>query len=592
MPRMRSRHRSSTWCAVMTGLMVFWPVVGCNNPAPPLSKYCDDKHPCPNDMFCHVSDGLCHATPADGGADTTPPTSGLMMFDAGPQPARTDSGVPIIPATTLQCDSQNDCSQPCAPGATRCVDSRRLDRCGDDGTWKAADSCDQGCLPGGTHCLACKPGATRCDAGQPQVCRDDGGAWVDNGARCAMACVDGACPACMPGQATRCHGSVVEACTAPNKWSAQTTCTGSCVRGECRVCAPGSSRCNGTTWELCAADGGGWGQASVRRDVCGAQCDPGSTRCLGPTFSQCGDDGRWSAWAPTIGQCGVICLPGQQSCAGTTPRHCDDDGTSYVDDPVHAGMCDADCEPGTIDCRGTESRACSAFGVWSNYAVVAERCGAVCDPSELRCQGAQAQACQHDGSGWSDQDGACDCASPARDDLGYACGNCGGTIQCDGSCSIPTPDNLGDACGDCGGKVLCDGTCSIPLPDNYDHTCGSCGDKIQCDGSCRSMTPANFGKSCGGCGGKVACDGTCSVRTPDNLGVSCGSCGGVILCDGSCSISTPRDVSQACGKCGGVRQCDGTCSSAMPSPACNGKCCTPDECGGCKRCVAADASCQ
>jgi hypothetical protein len=41
-----------------------------------------------------------------------------------------------------------------------------------------------------------------------------------------------------------------------------------------------------------------------------------------------------------------------------------------------------------------------------------------------------------------------------------------------------------------------------------------------------------------------------------------------------------------------VRQCDGTCSSTKPSPACNGKCCTPDECGGCKRCVAADASCE
>ena len=78
MPRMRSRHRKSTWCAL---LLVF---CGCNNPAPPLSKYCDDKRPCPNDMFYHVSDGFCHATPADGGADPTPPNSSLLVFDAGP----------------------------------------------------------------------------------------------------------------------------------------------------------------------------------------------------------------------------------------------------------------------------------------------------------------------------------------------------------------------------------------------------------------------------------------------------------------------------------------------------------------------------
>src|SRR5205823_191917 len=82
---------------------------------------------------------------------------------------------------------------------------------------------------------------------------------------------------------------------------------------------------------------------------------------------------------------------------------------------------------------------------------------------------------------------------------GVSCGQCGGTVQCNGMCSKPEPAGFQTACGHCGGTIQCDGTCSKPDPAGYNTACGRCGGVVRCDGSCSQPEPPGYGTSCGTC---------------------------------------------------------------------------------------------
>jgi hypothetical protein len=180
---------------------------------------------------------------------------------------------------------------------------------------------------------------------------------------------------------------------------------------------------------------------------------------------------------------------------------------------------------------------------------------------------------------------ACGGKACGSDGCGGTCGTCptGQTCSSAGQCvSTCTPSCSGKTCGSngCGGTC---GTCSTG------QTCSSAG---QCISTC---TPSCSGKACGsdGCGGTCGtcpsgqtcnsvgqCDasGGCAhpiCSTGTKLTSTCDSCAGTICAldpyccqvewDSVCVAEVPSVCGQSCGTC---------------TPACGGKACGSDGCGG------------
>jgi hypothetical protein len=108
----------------------------------------------------------------------------------------------------------------------------------------------------------------------------------------------------------------------------------------------------------------------------------------------------------------------------------------------------------------------------------------------------------------------------------------------DASCA----EGAGRPCGQCNGTLRCDGTCSKPTPDKLGQKCNECGGTVQCNG-CAPAAPANFGASCDQCGGIIGCSG-CLRKAPANFGASCNECGGHVQCNGGCAPAQPADLHQ------------------------------------------------
>jgi hypothetical protein len=230
----------------------------------------------------------------------------------------------------------------------------------------------------------------------------------------------------------------------------------------------------------------------------------------------------------------------------------------------------------------------------------------------------------------------CTCTPPCDPNKGNscnvnACGQAGGTIQCDSSCSGPTPGlpagygnscNV-NACGQAGGTIQCDSSCSglTPgLPAGYGNSCSnSCGNigTIDCSGSCNAAScpvcVPNQGQSCninacGQAGGTIGCSGSCSGPTPGlpaGYGNSCSnSCGnvGTIDCSGSCNaascpVCVPNQGQScninACGQAGGTIGCSGSCSGSTPGlPAGYGNSCNINACGQAGGTIGCSGSCS
>jgi len=239
------------------------------------------------------------------------------------------------------------------------------------------------------------------------------------------------------------------------------------------------------------------------------------------------------------------------------------------------------------------------------------------------------QACLADGSGWE----ACACCTPAcagrscgPDGCGGSCGECTAPATCtaEGACEC-APDCAGRACGL---DPVCGAPCGTCLaPDSCDAL-GQCG----CDPACgaRVCGPDPVcGQSCGGCdtaaGEWCDVDGACQTGPcqpdcgdrecgPDPVcgTLHCGACpdpnGCICLPTGMCDCCEPDCSATQCGPdpacgvpCGDCLGCDGQpdpglCDQGQCAilccPACAGKGCGPDGCGGsCGTCAGAAEVC-
>lgn len=113
----------------------------------------------------------------------------------------------------------------------------------DTGSMDAGSMDDSGGADAG-----CKTGAVRCSEQQPQqrqTCIS--GVWLDNGAACSGACLDGACVECSPGSrscASPFGSAETTVCDATGAWVSDSLCTGTtpvCAGlGICWACTAGA----------------------------------------------------------------------------------------------------------------------------------------------------------------------------------------------------------------------------------------------------------------------------------------------------------------------------------------------------------------
>ncbi|MBN1772849.1 MAG: hypothetical protein JXB32_16380 [Deltaproteobacteria bacterium] len=237
----------------------------------------------------------------------------------------------------------------------------------------------------------------------------------------------------------------------------------------------------------------------------------------------------------------------------------------------------------------------------------AETADAECPPGYTRC----GASCV-DLNSSPDHCGACDAACPAGEvcNEGHCAGSCvTGLTDCGGACvDLQTDEAHCGSCGrTCGAAEECvDGGC-VCVPSCTGRECGpdGCGGTCppgctggagcRADGTCECV-PSCTGRECGpdGCGG--TCPPGCSggwicgaAGRCECAGTPCGSLccyGGQVCTGGTCC--TPACAGRECGPDGCGGSC-GTCPSGWScdaagdcvcTPACTGRECGPDGCGG------------
>ena len=357
-------------------------------------------------------------------------------------------------------------------------------------------------------------------------------------------------------------------------------------------------------------------------DGCGGFCGvcPAGTACNGA--GQCTDGG------------GSGCLP---KCAN---KECGDDGCGNQCGKCAAGsICGAagHCEADTTQCLGVGDQGeCQQSGTIAVSCKAGKLVAVVCDPAlGLKC-------------GFNPTKNKYDCikegCTPScvgkecgTDGCGGLCGHCDTSEICnaDGQCQADTgcvpkcsgkicgPNGCGGQCGICAPNEQCTptGTCIDPSgctaqcggkacgADGCGGTCGTCKPTEKCQsGACveGSCTPSCAGKDCGsdGCGG--TCGGCPSGQSCDAAGhcVTVAAGCGNLTYEGKCDANDVvvswceggQVKTQDCSQYGAGFQCAWDAANAYYwclqgcTPACTGKTCGPDGCGGsCGSCPAGQA---
>ena len=455
-------------------------------------------------------------------------------------------------------------------GSTNCIQGQ----CVSDNTDPCNGVTFEGCCDGGV--------LNWCEDGAPQTaqCGNQGCGW-DSGNNWYNCGFDGDGPAEFPKE---CGGSACVAdcagkvCGSDGCGGQCGTCTGAdaCVAGQCtNTCGDVSfeGECSGSTLSYCEggletvdcatlADGAccGWSAednwatclASDACQSCTDACAAGETGCS--------SEGQHEWTCTEVAGCLVRDFTACESGCDVAKGACKDDG------PL----------PCTADCAGKE---CGGDGC-------GDSCGQCGAGSSCNASGQCIAACVAD----------CTNKQCGSDGCGGLCGTCGGGEQCvEGEC-VPgscQPKCDGKVCGDdsCGG--IC-GTCSAGMVCDKD---GQCIPEAVCVPNCdgKSCGPDGCGDSCGVCQKDFSCkDGQC-IEKPQN------NCGGVPttgVCEG--------DVLKFCGEDGQVGEVNcnalGLKCGATPGtgfdcidpnaciPACAGKQCGSDGCGGtCGNCSKGDS---
>ncbi|MCB9553584.1 MAG: chitobiase/beta-hexosaminidase C-terminal domain-containing protein [Myxococcales bacterium] len=387
----------------------------------------------------------------------------------------------------------------------------------------------------------------------------------------------------------RCAGDVLEVCD-DGDWSPVGLCPDGCAEGACRepACTPD---CDG---RVCGDDGCG--------GSCGA-CDPGEL-CAGgacvPIDEGCGDDVCASdeSCATCPADCGACCGDGtcapDESCA-TCPADCGCPEGELCE--LDTATCVPGCVPldcATVECGGDgcggDCGGCDDDRVCETGRCVAPpaSCGdEVCQPGEtcldcpadcgfccgnLRCSpehGEDCATCPVD----------CGCGPDERCDIGARACNPACLADCDDR--ICGDDGCGGACGVCvDGACDADGRCGPPPAACGDGTCDpgeDCGTCPADCGACCGDGRCRGGESCATCPADCACPegDVCDIPARACVPAACEP-----ACQGR--ICGPDGCGGTCGACDPGELCDpdrGRC--ALPcAPQCNGRDCGDDGCGG------------
>jgi MYXO-CTERM domain-containing protein len=370
-------------------------------------------------------------------------------------------------------------------------------------------------------------------------------------------------------------------------------CAGGKVCSQFQCCSPS---CSG---KECGSDGCG--------GICGT-C-PGTDECAGGSCVACQPDceGKECGGDGCGGGCGQ-CAGGAQcmeqicvsescvgSCGGQSPFEC------FCDDQcVKFGDC---CEDVCSACPNICEDGCNGVG-WAGC-----------------CDGATVKWCQDDELHEEDCGDKPSCGWNAKDGY-YDCETTGGAdpsgefpLACDEVC-IPIcfgkecgDDGCGEVCGNCASKwavctdqgQCCESSCADKVcgDDGCGGSCGACAEGLSCDGSaCVEGIPAGCFPSeepgCGGCGceacvigqddycGNNSWDAVCATACEELCGADC-PC--IPACDGKdCGADGCGGVCGECEDglfCTGAGKCSDDCFGS-----CSGKECGDDgcgeSCGGCK----------
>ncbi|MBM4370776.1 MAG: hypothetical protein FJ098_03935 [Deltaproteobacteria bacterium] len=356
--------------------------------------------------------------------------------------------------------------QACNGGTCGCAPQCHDKECGDDGCGGSCGSCPPGQACDGGECAACTPSCAGKQCG-------------DNG--CGGSC--GSCPAgttCASGQCISPGSSCVGHCgtQAPDGCWCDDSClqAGDCCPDACDAC-PDLAGCGGETcgpgevtdcWGGCASEwslGDGWCDeafncATYQYDY--GDCGGGGSSCQGI----CGSGG-WDCY------CDISCFE-YGDCCPDICEHC-------------ASFPQCGCEP---DCTG---KACGDDGCWGSCGGCPPGYG--CNPlfqcEEGLCESEDETPDCYGTCGPVDWigDGVCDDGSWGYDfnceAFGFDGGDCGPCLpSCEGkACG---DDGCGGSCGACpAGQVCAGGLCSAPLDCLGLYGCLiGCGDDYACTNSC------------------------------------------------------------------------------------------------------------
>ncbi len=524
---------------------------------------------CPTGQRCE--DGLCfgECIPLCDGKECGP--SNCPGLDCG-----------ICPPDLLCSDDGRCFSKECAPGERVCLEGGVV-TCMDNGEWSDPKPCaaDETCQDG--KCvevvMVCQPGFSKCQGNFVVTCNADGSAWgpavacPDN-----AVCQDGFCkaipPVCEPGQRL-CAGELAFiVCLEDGKsWSQEKKCPPAtlCNDGECvpnpTICQPGSLKCDGMVVVRCRNDGMAWEDYQA--------CPPG-TQCLS-------------------GACKPLTL---KSCANVL--------ACFEQAPCELPFAEG-CFPQCFENAEPEAFEISMM----LYECVFKMCGSWAPKKQCYKNALSGQCYDY----YFKCTGGCmpQCAGKecGDDGCGGSCGFCdegsaclpNGT--CQGSC-VPNcfnkdcgPDGCGSSCGTCpfGSSCNSSGICvQSCVPNCTGKVCGSDG----CGGVCGLCGPDEACKS-GKCIVSMDCKSLleCNWSCPD--GPAGEQCGNECWADASPEARAQWQdlifcVLDVCGDSPSgpcfQQSIQGACKSVWNScqnctPACTGKQCGADGCGGsCGNCPA------
>ena len=420
------------------------------------------------------------------------------------------------------------------------------------------------CSPAaGPDCLYCEPGSpVTCSNGQTTVC--------------SAVCGPTACN-CQPNASKKCDGKALvwfDSCG--NKGSKADDCPYGCdgASAACLACKPA---CDGKTCgpDGCGGECGNCG-AGTTCDGSKCQCNPNASKtCIGKDLyyqDGCGNP------AGLIEPCKYDCVAGactacKPACAG---KMCGSNGCGGSCGTCAAGTT---CSGSTCECIKNSSKVCVGDELY--WQTGCGELGDKIDVCKAGCADGKCKVCTP----------ACAGKSCGADGCGGLCGSCPAGVTCAVGACVCSP-NAAQVCS--GANVIWQDSCGKP-----GAVVEAC--KLGCaDGKCKVCTPACAGKSCGddGCGGQcgscptgAACSSGACVCSPNAAQVcsganviwqdSCGKPGAVVaVCklgcaDSKCKVCTPACAGKSCGDDG----CGGQCGSCPAGATCAvGACvCSPND---------------